>query len=357
MTGFGGAVQQPASQAEISGSPLWHFHDYDLIDQTFTLIRIEEEIYRKASFLDHRIDSFQLPKVRYEMQHLEQVFPSLGQSRGEMGFIFHIGHCGSTLLSRALSVTSNVLPFREPLCLRTLTAQRHELNTPMSMLSVEQWESLLGTLLDSLSRRFGPGQMNVIKATSTSNNLIRPVLEENPSQKAVLLYLPLETYLATMLGKPRQASDLWVQGKKRMLDWMGIEGAPRLELHQLQGPQLATLSWLTSMNYMLAAREKYADRTLMLNFETMISDPSTHLAEVASFLGISPETDSIVREFPGIASGYSKQPDQKYSPETRAQLLQQTRANHAQSIDTGIQWARSRINEAPALTACTEFLN
>ena len=110
------------------------------------------------------------------------------------------------------------------------------------------------------------------------------------------------------------------------------------------------------MNYMLAARERFAGRTLMLNFETMISEPSNTLAEIASFMGISSESGSIVEEFPRIASGYSKQPDQKYTPETRARLLQQTRNEHAGAIQTGMDWARSRISETPALSTCLEFL-
>ena len=41
-------------------------------------------------------------------------------------FIFHIGHCGSTLLSRALDASLRTLPLREPLTLRRLAAQETE---------------------------------------------------------------------------------------------------------------------------------------------------------------------------------------------------------------------------------------
>ena len=111
---------------------------------------------------------------------------------------------------------------------------------------------MLVTLLDSMSRRFRADQVNIIKATSTSNNLIQPVLNEHAGHKAVLLYLPLESYLAAMLGKQRQASDLWMQGRKRMLDWMGIDGTANLNstscrprsLQRNPGLPACTICWL-----------------------------------------------------------------------------------------------------------------
>jgi hypothetical protein len=348
---------QPASQEEISGTPLWHLFNYDLTEQTFSLMRIEEQTYREVSFLDHRMDASKCPMVRYEMRHMGQMFPRLGASRGPMGYIFHIGHCGSTLLSRALSVTEHVLPIREPLSLRALSADHHELDTPMSFLTRQQWGDLLSTIVDSMSRRFRPGQMNVIKATSTSNDLIAPILQESGQPRALLLYLPLEGYLATMLGKPREASDLWGQARKRMRDWINIEGSQGFCLHELGEPQLATLSWLTSMNHMLAARDAFGERVMMLDFEDLIADPETTLTRVTSFFDISKQNDSIVEQFPGVSSGYSKRPDKHYTPETRNQILHLTRTEHADAIKTGVQWAQSRLTETPALTACENFIN
>lgn len=358
--GFGAPPQptpQPQSQEEISGSPLWHLFDYDLTNQTIALMRIEERIYRETSFLDQRIGSYNCPMVLYEMRHMAQMFPGLGQSRGPLGFIFHIGHCGSTLLSRALSTSEAILPFREPMSLRTLSADQHELEGPMSFLTVEQWESLMSTILDSLSRRFPGGRINIVKATSTSNNLISPILTRNDQQRAVLLYLPLENYLATMLGKPREGSDLWGQARKRMQDWIRIESAPRLNLYDMQAPQFATLSWLTSMNHMLAARDAFGDRVRMINFETLIARPEEHLVEVASFFGVEDQADQIVNDFSQVSSGYSKQPNTRYTAETRKQILQQTREQHADGISTGLSLARSLITQAPSLERCTPFVD
>lgn len=353
----GGAIPQPASQEEITATPLWHLYDYDLSHQTFTLMRIEEELYRETSFLDARVLEYARPTLRYELRHLAQMFPRLGDKRGPMGFIFHVGHCGSTLLSRALAVSPRVLPFREPMTLRTLSADHRELDTPMSFMARPDWEWLLTTVLDSLARRFRPDQVNIVKATSTGNNLIAPVLEESPNHRALLLHVPLEVYLATMLGKRKEGGDLWIQARTRMRDWMGIEAEPSFSLHELQAPHFAVLSWMTSMNYMIAARDRYGERARMLGFEPLIAEPDRHLPEAASFYGLAEEAESMKERFSEVSSGYSKRPDKQYTPAVRAQLLERARAKHAEDIRTGLEWARSLIGKKRSLEPLAEFID
>jgi hypothetical protein len=350
------APPQPASQEEIVQTALWHLFDFDLASQTYTLMRIEEEIYRQASFLDQRIGSFGCPMVRYELKHLAQMFPRLGQQRGAMGFIFHVGHCGSTLLSRALSASLRVLPLREPMTLRTLSTHQRDLDTPMSFIARPDWEWLLTTILDSLARRFQDGQFNVVKATSTGNNLIVPVLEESDSHRAILLYVPLETYLATMLGKGKEGGDLWGQAPIRMKDWLSIDEQPDFALHELRAPQFAVLSWLTSINHMFSAREKFDDRLMMMDFEDLIADSRRNLTAAASFFGLESETGEIIERFPEISSSYSKLPDRRYTPEYRKQLLLSTRDEHAADIKAGLEWAEYLIDRAPQLEPARSLL-
>lgn len=347
---------QPASREEILASPLWHMFDYDMESQLFELMRIEEALYRSASFLDHRVSHHNCPIVRYELKHMAELFPRLGENRSGIGFIFHIGHCGSTLLSRALGVSRHNLPIREPLTLRKLSADRRVLDTPMSFLQRDAWKWLLGTVLDSLARRFRPDQLNIVKATSTGNNLIEPILDESPASRAVLMYLPLESYIAGMLGTRSQGKDLYGQSRTRMSDWLEIEGAPELRLYDLKAPELAALSWLTSMNHMTRARDRFGGRTLMLDFEDLLDAPESRLAEVAAFFGLQDEATLIAGEFPAVSAAYSKRPELPYTPETRAQKLQRTRTEKAGEIEDGMVWARSMIGETPALAPCRGFV-
>lgn len=352
-----GTVPQPASQEEITNSPLWHLFDYDLSTHTFVLMRIEEQLYREASFLDQRIASYQCPSVRYELQHMARMFPPLGEKRGSMGFIFHVGHCGSTLLSRALSVSPEVLPFREPMSLRTLSGHQRELDTPQSFLARPDWEWLVKTIVDSLARRFHPGQLNIVKATSTGNNLIAPILAGDESHRALLLYVPLESYLATMLGKRKQGGDLWGQAQTRMKDWMEFEAEPSFALHQLRAPQFAVLSWITSMNFIIRAQETFGERVKLMNFEDLITRPDDCLPATAAHFGIESQSDLIVEGFSEVSSGYSKRPGKRYTPDTRMQLLQITRTEHGDDIRSGLDWARTLLDNTPGLAPCGQYID
>src|SRR3546814_20118484 len=46
--------------------------------------------------------------------------PGLGAAAPRPDFIFHIGHVGSTLVSRLLAEVGDALPLREPMLLRAL---------------------------------------------------------------------------------------------------------------------------------------------------------------------------------------------------------------------------------------------
>src|SRR4051794_23301678 len=81
-------------------------------------IAMDREGYRAASFLDDRM--LQAP-------HDAQLIPwplveqaTADELRSDARWIFHIGHVGSTLVSRLLGELPNVLAVREPRLLRDL---------------------------------------------------------------------------------------------------------------------------------------------------------------------------------------------------------------------------------------------
>jgi hypothetical protein len=340
----------------IQSSPLWHFHLYDLLEQTFMLLRIEENLFRKTSFLDERVQQETRTGFRYELRHLATTFPDTGARRRPSMYIFHIGHCGSTLLSRALGSSQRVLPIREPLTLRHLARDLRELDQPWSFLSGEGWAWLMSTVTQTLTRRFRDDQLPVIKATSTCNNLIDPVLGSDDQPRAILMYLPLEPYLAGLIGKNPPAYDLRGQARTRLEEWMKITGARPVNLHEMKPAQLAVMSWLGSMNYLLEARKKFTNRVRLLDFEAFLEDPDSELAQTADFFGLAGETENIVSAYPDISTGYSKKPDEPYSAYTRKKILYRARAEKAVEIREGLEWAGELIRETPALEGCGNYL-
>src|SRR3990167_10325132 len=91
-------------------------HMADLANDRVLIALVSEADYRAASFLDQRLLTDRIGREWLPWDAL----PDLGAAAPSPDFIFHIGHVGSTLVSRLLAEASDVLPLREPMLLRTL---------------------------------------------------------------------------------------------------------------------------------------------------------------------------------------------------------------------------------------------
>ena len=108
------------------------------------LVRLTAQRRRDASFLDERAlpagaDGGWLP------------LGFAGDTTGAGGCDLHIGHCGSTLLSRLLESWPQLQGLREPLPLRTL-AEAWPRDAPESRLSPKEAPRLLQSLWSAWSR-------------------------------------------------------------------------------------------------------------------------------------------------------------------------------------------------------------
>jgi hypothetical protein len=353
---------RPDRQA-LQSSALWHLHDFDASRGTARLLQLEEADYFAESFLDQRVEPLavaecEIPLVELQAALLQNESRHPGPDPGSTesmsprnedrtgpvhGYIFHLGHCGSTLLSRALSASPNLLPVREPLTLRRLAAEPGSIH-------------LLPVTLAAHARVFHPGQAAVIKATSTCNALIEPVLAGDEQSRAVLMMVKLEAYLAGLLGKLTPATDLRTQANLRLADWNDLEDAPALDPNTMDEAHLAVLSWLTSMRHLLHSSQRCPRRTLLLDFEEFLAQPEAALIRCATFLGIEPELPTLLGEWPTIAMGYSKKPDEPYSAFNRHKTLQRGRMTRGAEIHQGLEWARKLTAEIEGVSGCADYL-
>jgi len=361
---------RPAALTAMLENAGWHLYALDLASQSSQWLQLSEAQFRQASFLDQRLLSegaeSAAPKLVSVPLSSLQGF-SYSQPRSQAHFIFHIGHCGSTLISRALSASSSVLPLREPLSLRQLVDCQDSV-------PADHWQSMLDLVLAVHSRVFQRGQINLIKATSTCSSLILPVLGLLPLSKSLLLYLPLENYLATMLGKQSPALDLRGHAAARQQEWQRLTdqpsplagiGEPGNEDPGINGPgthepgemQLAVQSWLTCMARLLQAHNQLPQRCLLLDFENFLADPAAGLEKLIDFFGLETSGSDILQAWPDISLGYSKQPDLAYSAFNRSRALSRGRVQRSAEIRAGLAWARELIAEYPQLQPCEGFIH
>src|SRR5436190_14302883 len=112
------------------------------------LIRMDAAAYRDASFLDDRLLSQNQESRLCSLDELIEASEVI--SGPPTGWIFHLGHVGSTLVSRLLGEMEAVLGLREPRALRDL-AVADEVERPK-----------LARALERLMARRGPGDQIVI---------------------------------------------------------------------------------------------------------------------------------------------------------------------------------------------------
>jgi hypothetical protein len=340
------------SIAELWSDAAWHLFSLDMVAASAQCLKLSEAEFHAASFLDQRLlvsrHTHTLPLAEFQslVGH-----PSNPTESPSTNFIFHIGHCGSTLVSRALAANTAVLPLREPLGLRQLAA------IPVQQRN-ESWAWTLRLVLAAHSRVFRPGQASMIKATSTCNSLIHPLMELAPQSKSLLLYLPLESYLAGLLGKQTPAIDLRGHAASRLQEWQTLTGNP-LQQHEgedFSEAQLAVLAWLTSMARLLQASARQPGRCYLLNFEKFLADPPGSLEHLIKFFHLDASRTEILTAWPDISVGYSKQPEHPYSAFNRARTLARGRQQRGDEISSGLQWAKKLIQQHAGFQSCQSYL-
>jgi hypothetical protein len=331
----------------------------DLVQRRALFVRITQAQLRAASFLDERLgmqgrEGFWIP-----LDNLAEIASAGARPLALPDCIFHIGHCGSTLLSRLLDLDESILGLREPLVLRELAAAERDLETPMARISSAHWRGLFADSLAILGRRFQTGQRIIVKATSTCNNLIEPWLALDRQVRAVLLYLPLESYLATTLKAPGGGLDALHAAPARLGFLHRLLDCDTLRLHHLDAAETVAMGWIAELGrfLQLEAAQGETKRVVMLDFEKLLEDPGRRLDEVRRQFGLPAraiDNGSLLQS--PVMRGYAKSPSHAYSPADRRHDLALSRKKFAGEIGRGMSWAEMLLKNQPKLAPLAALL-
>src|SRR5436190_10119514 len=114
---MGGMSSAPSPQ-EIAREASWLAQALDPAAGMVRLVAMDRDSYREASFLDDRLMRQPVDAQLVPWPDVEAAVA--GDLRNDARWIFHIGHVGSTLVSRLLGEIDGVLGVREPRLLRDL---------------------------------------------------------------------------------------------------------------------------------------------------------------------------------------------------------------------------------------------
>ncbi|HEY7005259.1 MAG TPA: hypothetical protein VH392_02140, partial [Sphingomicrobium sp.] len=143
---------------DIARDATWLAQALDPTQGVARLVAMDRASYRAASFLDDRMLQVPVDAELVSWTVVEEAVTD--EMRSDARWIFHIGHVGSTLVSRLLGELDGVLAVREPRLLRDLALTpadiRHRYVEPVARL---------------MSRTFDEGEVACVKATSFASEI------------------------------------------------------------------------------------------------------------------------------------------------------------------------------------------
>jgi hypothetical protein len=339
--------------ARLPGSPDVYPQKLDPVRGAVLLLEFGAAAYRAASFLDDRVLG---PATRGGWVHAARVGEAAARIREPrpLHFVFHAGHVGSTLVSRLLDDTGVVLGLREPLPLRTLAEAHDVLDAPESLWSRADFDGALAAFVRLWSRGYAETRAVVLKATSTAGRLAPRLLDAAPRARAIYLNLRAEPYLATLLGGANSLLDLRGHGPERIRRLQARTRVPLGALHALSPGELAALAWLAETSSQHAVVRSHPGRVLALDFDDFLADVPRAMTAVVTHLGIAADAAWLanVANNPALTR-YSKAPEHAYGPDVRAEVLQESRRQHAGEIRRGLAWLEGVARQDAAIGALT----
>ncbi len=306
------------------------------------LVRLDEAAYRAASFLDQRLLALGYPHGQCSVPVLEAAAARLS-SRAH--WIFHIGHVGSTLVSRLIGAHAEFFALREPALLRTVAAQ-----SPSPARS-----AALMLALALLGRTWRADQRAVIKATSFVSELAQPVLAGADDPVAIFMFAQPHAYLQTIFAGPvsrvesRQLTAARLARLGQRLDAGEWRPDPRSE------GECIAMSWLCEMTVLHQAAARSEPRVAWVDFDDFLVAPAAALRAIFRALGSAPPAHEIEALVGGpLMRQYSKAPEHAYDAELRRSLLLAADHEHAPEIRRGMAWLHRVGAHHPLVAAVLE---
>lgn len=299
----GYASPMPLTPAEIAASPDHYLHSFEGGDAV--IVPMDRAAFARSIFLDARISPAGEGGALIPAALLAQAAPPPRTT----AWIFHVAHCGSTLLARAVEAMSAGLVLREPMALRQLAFAPDA--------------GRLRLVLAMLGRRYDGEEPTLIKANVPVNALLPAIVAADPAAPAVFLHLGLEDYALAVLRSPQHRG--WVRTMAAQFAGAASSASDTECLAAL---------WLWQMRAFAAALDGLP-LACTLDAERFYADPAATLAALAPRLGRQADPARIAEVAAGpLFSTYSKRPGLAFTNaarlERRAALLRELAEELAQ---------------------------
>lgn len=311
---------------DVFGSPDHYLHSFD--GDAAVFVPMDRAAYHSSIFLDHRI----VPAGEGSMAVPATALTREARAPLPTGWLFHVAHCGSTLLSRALDAMGANLVLREPLALRqaALAPDAARLRLVAAM----------------LGKRYDPDLPSLVKANVPVNFLLDDLATLLVEPRVVLLWLPLRDYLLAILRNDNHRGWLrrvTAQLRHRLGDLTGVTDA-----------ECAAALWLAQMRAYAGALARWPGaRTL--DAETFFAAPAPTLKAAARLFAIAID-DAVIDEIVAgpLFATYSKNPALPFDNATRMERRRALETSLADELALAQAWVERTSGESAPYRAALD---
>ena len=339
----------------LTATPELFLKDFNPERDLAVLSPMSEASYRDSVFMDDRLVRSETRDLALSLNALGRLWQHSGAAARVIHYIGHMGHCGSTLLSRILGELPGLHSLREPPVLVALSRALRYLESPGFGLTAFEWSQLLELAALMMQRTWRASDVSVLKPTSAAGNLLPYLMNRTGDERAVLLYVHLADWLPIML-RPDTRRETGLFAKDfRLADFAAVAGD---EVSSPASPgELAAMTWL------LQAREfaellddpRTSPRVRLLHFDTLLAHPVPVIRALCDWFGKPSPSEDITAVAGRLMKTDAKRPGQAYGAAARAAELERLRATETMEIERGLAWARAAARN-PAFSGLAQRL-
>lgn len=310
----------------------WLAHRYDERGDAVHFVRLDRAAHAQATFITE--EYFAADAQRVVLPRAASV--AAAGVAAPVHFIFHSAYCLSTLAARAMDLPGVAMGLKEPQILNDLIGWRHRGAAPTAVGRV------LDDALRLLARPFGAGEAVVVKPSNVVNPLAGAMLAARPRARALLLYAPLPTYLAS-IAKKGMWGRLWV---RELFGKLYADGLVSLGFDdgQLLGQtdlQIAALGWLGQHRLFAALVAAYPDRVRTLSSAVLTARPAEAMAAMSGLFGLSLDAAGVAAVVAGPAFTSHSKSGAAFDADARAREHADAAVVHGEEIEKVAIWAEA----------------
>lgn len=331
-------------------SPDLHLHQVDLVRQAGLFVQMPPGAYRTASFLDGRSFGNQTLGGWIQFQQIRQTILNGNAPATPLHFIFHMGHTGSTLVSRLLDETGVVQSLREPLVLRDLANMHDRRGDDDFLLSPGDVDAWTEIMLRLWARCRSDRACAILKATSATARSANILMAARPQSRAIYLSMGLEPYLAVILGGPASLMDIRGHAEERMKRLARYIGQVPSPLYLMSPGEWVAASWVCEAMTRERIRKTAGEKLLSVDFDAFLTDIPGTVATMLEHFNLPGGTEMATRIAQSPTLGkYAKAPEHDYSSRLRADVIRDSQQRNRSEIDRGIKWTKKIASQFTAV--------